>query len=289
MRTARVRVRGVRGDDVADPAQRSAGADPQARRDDEPDDPSPELTVVELAQPRNQRTRGPRRDPDRTEGGDWSSPPEGCVGVGTCARWRGDSRGSPVSSRRRGRYPLRRLCSTWGLAGAPLCAPSFSEPKPFSSRRRGCGPISSYGFRMFPESVEASPCIFRAVRPRRRHARSRREGTLASTGLQRFAPSDHLGEDGALSGALASRCARRGALRRRLGGPSNRRRAPLGSRPRDRRLRNARPRRQDRRAPQWSAAFRSRRRSDEELPSTARQAAPPGAATPDADHDHHDP
>ena len=51
----RVVVRGVRRHDVADPPKRSSAADPEAGRDDQPEESAQELAVVELPDPRNQK------------------------------------------------------------------------------------------------------------------------------------------------------------------------------------------------------------------------------------------
>ena len=45
----RVRVGGVCRDDVANPTEQAARADPQARRDDQPQDTGQEATIVELS------------------------------------------------------------------------------------------------------------------------------------------------------------------------------------------------------------------------------------------------
>src|SRR5262245_1427452 len=42
-------MRGVGGDQVADPAEQPAGADPEARRDHEPEEAAQELAVVDLS------------------------------------------------------------------------------------------------------------------------------------------------------------------------------------------------------------------------------------------------
>src|SRR6266498_1392302 len=49
-------VRGDRGDDVTDPAEHPAGADPHPRRDDQPEDAAQEVAVVELPDARKDRT-----------------------------------------------------------------------------------------------------------------------------------------------------------------------------------------------------------------------------------------
>ena len=46
---------GVGRDDVADPAEQATRSDPQARRNDEPQDPSQEPTVVKLPDARDDR------------------------------------------------------------------------------------------------------------------------------------------------------------------------------------------------------------------------------------------
>ena len=51
----RVAVGGVGRDDVADPAKQATRSDPQARRNDEPQDPSQEATVIELSDPGDDR------------------------------------------------------------------------------------------------------------------------------------------------------------------------------------------------------------------------------------------
>src|SRR4051812_33177377 len=45
------------GDDVADPAEQAAGADPHARRHDQPEDAAQEVAVVELPDPRKDRAQ----------------------------------------------------------------------------------------------------------------------------------------------------------------------------------------------------------------------------------------
>src|SRR5690606_8024672 len=54
---ARPAVRRVRRDDVAEPAEQPATADPQPRRHDQPEQPAQELAVVELAQPGDQEAQ----------------------------------------------------------------------------------------------------------------------------------------------------------------------------------------------------------------------------------------
>src|SRR5207244_2557693 len=44
-------VRRDRGDDVADPAKQPTAADPQARRQDQPEDPTKEIAIIELPKP----------------------------------------------------------------------------------------------------------------------------------------------------------------------------------------------------------------------------------------------
>src|SRR4051812_39546955 len=51
----RAMVRGERRDDVADPPEHAAGADPHPRRDDQPEDAAQEIAVVELADARDDR------------------------------------------------------------------------------------------------------------------------------------------------------------------------------------------------------------------------------------------
>src|SRR5687767_15814071 len=48
------RVRGVRGNQVERPAKQPAGSDPEARRDDEPEDPAKKIAVVNLPDTRNE-------------------------------------------------------------------------------------------------------------------------------------------------------------------------------------------------------------------------------------------
>ena len=43
------RKRGVSRDEMADPAESSAGTNPQSRRDNQPENPAPDFTVVNLA------------------------------------------------------------------------------------------------------------------------------------------------------------------------------------------------------------------------------------------------
>ena len=52
----RVRVGSVGRDDMADPAEQTARADPEARRDDEPQDAGQEAPVVELSDSGDDRT-----------------------------------------------------------------------------------------------------------------------------------------------------------------------------------------------------------------------------------------
>ena len=56
----RAAVGGERRDDVADPAEQAARPDPQARCDDQPEDPAQEITVVELPDTGNQRAEDGR-------------------------------------------------------------------------------------------------------------------------------------------------------------------------------------------------------------------------------------
>jgi len=53
----RVRVCGVGGDDVTDPTERAAGANPEAGRNDEPENAGEYATVVKLANARNDETK----------------------------------------------------------------------------------------------------------------------------------------------------------------------------------------------------------------------------------------
>ena len=53
----RVRVSGVGGDEVADPTERAAGANPEAGRNDEPENPGEDAPVVKLAHSRNDETK----------------------------------------------------------------------------------------------------------------------------------------------------------------------------------------------------------------------------------------
>src|SRR5687767_12416117 len=50
-------VGGKSGNDVADPAEQPAAADPQPRRDDQPEDAPQEVAVVKLSNPRYQRAQ----------------------------------------------------------------------------------------------------------------------------------------------------------------------------------------------------------------------------------------
>ena len=54
------RVRGVSRDDVADPAERSSGTDPETRGYDEPEDSRQNPSVIELAYARNDKTEKSR-------------------------------------------------------------------------------------------------------------------------------------------------------------------------------------------------------------------------------------
>jgi len=53
----RVGVGGVGGDEVTDPTQRAAGANPETRGDDEPKDTGQNAAVVKLAHTRNDETQ----------------------------------------------------------------------------------------------------------------------------------------------------------------------------------------------------------------------------------------
>ncbi len=50
-----VAVRRVRRDDVANPSERSSASDPQAGRDDQPEESAQKFAVVELAHTRNEK------------------------------------------------------------------------------------------------------------------------------------------------------------------------------------------------------------------------------------------
>jgi hypothetical protein len=52
-----VGVSGVGGNDVADPAERAARANPKARRDDKPKNSREDAAVVKLAYPGNEKTQ----------------------------------------------------------------------------------------------------------------------------------------------------------------------------------------------------------------------------------------
>ena len=52
-----VGVSGVGGNDVADPAERAAGANPEAGRDDQPEDSREPAAVVNLADAGNKKTQ----------------------------------------------------------------------------------------------------------------------------------------------------------------------------------------------------------------------------------------
>jgi hypothetical protein len=56
----RVGVGGVGRDDVADPAEQATRTNPQARRNDEPQDTSQEATVIELSNSRDDRAQNRR-------------------------------------------------------------------------------------------------------------------------------------------------------------------------------------------------------------------------------------
>src|SRR5262245_40332673 len=51
----RAAVSGHRGNDVTDPPEQAAAANPEARSDDQPEDPSQKVAVVELTNARNER------------------------------------------------------------------------------------------------------------------------------------------------------------------------------------------------------------------------------------------
>src|SRR5215204_2094152 len=53
----RAAVRGHRRDDVADPSEKAAGANPHARCDDQPEDAAQEIAVVELPDAGNDRAQ----------------------------------------------------------------------------------------------------------------------------------------------------------------------------------------------------------------------------------------
>ncbi len=50
-------VGGIGGDDVADPTERAAAANPQARRNDQPEDAGEYAAIVKLAHAGNQKTK----------------------------------------------------------------------------------------------------------------------------------------------------------------------------------------------------------------------------------------
>ena len=56
-----IRIGRVSSDDMADPSQTSATAYPQTRCNDQPEDGSPELTVVDLPYARNKEAQDSRR------------------------------------------------------------------------------------------------------------------------------------------------------------------------------------------------------------------------------------
>jgi hypothetical protein len=51
------RVSGIGGDDVTDPTERSASADPHAGRDDQPQNPGQYAAIVKLAHAGNEKTK----------------------------------------------------------------------------------------------------------------------------------------------------------------------------------------------------------------------------------------
>ena len=58
-------MRRVGRNDMAHPAEQAAGANPESRRDDQPEDPAKEITVINLSNPRKDQAenRGSARIP----------------------------------------------------------------------------------------------------------------------------------------------------------------------------------------------------------------------------------
>jgi hypothetical protein len=106
---ARVSVRRVCSNDVADPAEGSAGADPEAGRHNQPEQAAEELAVIDLAKPRNDKRehRGEARVRKGTRGH--------CRNVGLMRRMRKQGSAGCKSSRA-GSIQRGRLTPCRGLA-----------------------------------------------------------------------------------------------------------------------------------------------------------------------------
>src|SRR5947209_390331 len=58
---ARIFIGSVRGDEMTNPAEQSARAEPEARRDDEPQDASQDAAIIELSNSRDKQTENCRQ------------------------------------------------------------------------------------------------------------------------------------------------------------------------------------------------------------------------------------